>query len=139
MQKSKIICNKPYTTIKLTKVSDTCIEPSPTSMMQFFYKNSQCFFFINISNKPLALELGLWSLKYIYHLLLNVLHIKTIAIFIQGLESSNISRSWIFLEVLESQEQVLYLNLYKIPLKVNVSGFIFSNVADLSSSKFIEK
>ena len=67
------------------------------------------------------------------------IYIKTIAIFTQGLESSNISRSWIFLEVLESQEQVLYLNLYKIPLKVNVSGFIFSNVADLSSSKFIEK
>ena len=65
------------------------------------------------------------------------IYIKTIAIFTQGLESSNISRSWILLKVLESQEQVLYL--YKIALKVNVSGFIFSNIADLSSSKFIEK
>ena len=32
-------------------------------------------------------------------------------------------------ESLKSQEQVL--TLYKIPLKVNVSGFIFSNVAGL--------
>ena len=65
--------------------------------------------------------------------------IKTIVIFTQGLEQQyfSIMGRWILLKVLESQEQVLYL--YEIPLKVNVSGFIFSNVAGLSSSKFIEK
>ena len=36
MQKPKTIRNKPYMTIKLTKVSDAYLEPSQTSMMLFF-------------------------------------------------------------------------------------------------------
>ena len=35
-----MVCNKPYMTIKLTKVSDKYLEPSQTTMMEFFCDNS---------------------------------------------------------------------------------------------------
>ena len=40
MQKSKIIRNKPYVIIKLTKASDTYFGFSQTSMMEPFCENS---------------------------------------------------------------------------------------------------
>ena len=35
-----MVCNKPYMTIKLTKVSDKYLEASQTTMMEFFCGNN---------------------------------------------------------------------------------------------------
>ena len=70
-----------YNNIKLTKVSDTCIEPSPTSNMHFFCKNSQQFFFLlqtNLRNYgPVKFKIYLSSSS-------TTCSIKTIGIFTQG-------------------------------------------------------
>ena len=72
-----------YNNIKLTKVSDTCIEPSPTSIMHFFCKNSQQFFFLLIFQTNLR-NYGPVKFKIYLSSSSTTCSIKTIGIFTQG-------------------------------------------------------
>ena len=72
-----------YNNIKLTKVSDSCIEPSPTSIMHFFCKNSPQFFFLLIFQTNLR-NYGPVKFKIYLSSSSTKCSIKTIGIFTQG-------------------------------------------------------